>query len=101
MEMMGRSIQYGMIQSMILSEGDGITEDVSKRESYVYLMNKKWGTRSYIRHAKRVARDYPGFRIDRSPGLLERLTFRFGSDHASFLKKRVPVLVWFTGLHPD
>jgi Zn-dependent M28 family amino/carboxypeptidase len=101
MDMIGRSIQYGMIRSMILREGDGITEDESKRESYVFLMNKKRGTRAYVRHAKRVARDYPGFRIDRSPGMLERLTFRHGSDHANFLKKHVPVLVWFTGLHPD
>lgn len=101
MDMIGRSIQYGMIRSMILREGDGLTEDPAKRQRYVYLMNKKKGTKTYVRYAKRAASEHPGFRIDRTPGLLERLTFRHGSDHANFLKKGVPVLVWFTGLHPD
>ncbi len=100
LDMIGRSVKYGFIETFRL-QSTGYTEDLSRRESYVYLMNKGKGTRRYVRYAERAAKYHPGFNIDRSPGLIERVTFRYGSDHANFIKKKIPVLVWFTGLHPD
>ncbi len=103
MDMIGRSVKYSTFQAMRLqATATNYREDHSLRESYVYLMNKGRGTRRFVRHARRIAsNDHPGFTIDRSPGLMKRITYRYGSDHASFIKEGIPVMVWFTGLHPD
>ncbi|MCG8696849.1 MAG: M28 family peptidase, partial [Bacteroidales bacterium] len=40
-------------------------------------------------------------KVDGTPGLKERLTWKFSSDHYHFKKQGIPALIFFTGLHPD
>ncbi|MFO7722563.1 MAG: M28 family peptidase [Bacteroidales bacterium] len=101
MDMIGRSIKYPMIKALIYQETGNYTEDTIQREAYVYLLNKGKKTRKYVRISKASARQFDGFKIDRTPGLLERLTFKMSSDHRKFHQKGIPIMVWFTGLHPD
>lgn len=101
MDMIGRSVKYGLIETFVL-QAKGYEEDPSRRESFVYLLSKGKGTRKIVKHSKSVAKTVPGgFSIDRSPGLMMRLTYKVSSDHANFAKKGIPIIVWFTGLHPD
>jgi hypothetical protein len=101
MDMIGRSVKYGLIETFVL-QAKGYEEDPARRESFVYLLNKGKGTRKMVKQSKSVAKTVPGgFAIDRSPGLMMRMTYKVSSDHANFTKKGIPIMVWFTGLHPD
>jgi len=103
MDMIGRSVRYGMWEALMLqSGGGGHKEDMNQREPYVYLLNRGKSTRKYVQYARQSAKAMSEeFTIDRSPGSMTKLTFRKSSDHANFLDKGIPALVWFTGLHPD
>jgi Zn-dependent M28 family amino/carboxypeptidase len=39
--------------------------------------------------------------VDKTPGLLNKLIWQQTSDHWNFKRKNVPIVVFFTGLHPD
>jgi len=103
MDMIGRSIRYRTMQAMVMrSSSEDQEEDTTLRESYVFLTVIGKGIGQFADYATEIAaEDHPGFVIDRNPGLLGRLSYRGGSDHASFVDKGIPALVWFTGLHPD
>ena len=100
MDMIGRSTRYSLIQALTGQMSDNPKEKM-KKDSYVFLMNSGKGTRRHVRYSKKAARQYGGFMIDRNPGLLHRITYKYSSDHASFARAGVPILVYFTGLHPD
>lgn len=100
MDMIGKSIQYSMMETFRL-QAQGFVEDTTRKESYVYLMNLGKGSRKGVKLSKEAAKRHPGFRIDRSPGFLIRLTYKVSSDHKNFRNKGIPALVYFTGLHPD
>lgn len=100
MDMIGRSIKYSIFE-VLMNEGSGINMDSTRIESYVYVMNRGKGTRDHVKKVKGVAKNHKGFMIDRNPGLLKRLSYRFSSDHANFSRVGIPILVFFTGLHPD
>jgi Zn-dependent M28 family amino/carboxypeptidase len=42
-----------------------------------------------------------GYEVSNKPGAKEKGVFRYGSDHYSFVKKDIPISVFFTGLHND
>ncbi len=100
MDMIGKSIPYNIIQTIGLQSED-FTEDTTHRESYVYILNKGKGTRTYVRYNKKYAKQYEGFRIERHPGFLTKMVYKQSSDHYHFYKAGIPVLVYFTGLHPE
>jgi Zn-dependent M28 family amino/carboxypeptidase len=103
MDMIGRSVKHKTFQAMVQSSTlEDFQEDTTLRESYVYLTAIGKDIRKYSDYASEIAvNDHPGFVVDRNPGLVGRLAYRGGSDHANFVKQGIPALVWFTGLHPD
>ena len=101
MDMIGKSVKYNMISAMALRESKDFSEDTTLREDYVYLNGYGKKTSALIRQSKRFARKTYDFKVDRTPGVLVRMTYKVASDHYNFAQKNVPVLVFFTGLHPD
>lgn len=99
-DMIGKSIKYGIFETFKYQQGD-FTEDTTMRQDYVYVFNKGGNTAKTVRSCKKTARRQYKFKIDKSPGLLTRLIYKRSSDHYNFFVKEVPVIVLFTGLHPD
>lgn len=101
MDMIGKSIKYNVITAIAGREKDSFREDTTQREDYVYVNGYGNHTKKLIRKSKKQARKKYDFKVDRTPGLLVRLIYKRASDHYHFAEKGVPVLVFFTGLHPD
>lgn len=101
MDMIGKSVKHNMIAALALRESGNYSEDTTQREDFVYLNGYGKKASLLIRKSKRLARKKYDFQVDRTPGLLVRLTYKVASDHYNFAQKNVPVLVFFTGLHPD
>ncbi|HRZ42673.1 MAG TPA: M28 family peptidase [Bacteroidales bacterium] len=100
LDMIGRSDKYGMIRAM----AGNMTDQPKYREagkSGVYVLHKGKEARKGLKESKIAAKGAKGFRIDRTPGLLTRITYKFSSDHKHFADAGIPILVYFTGLHPD
>lgn len=100
LDMIGRSDKYGMIRAM----AGNMTDDPKYRDFRkpgVYLLSKGKGSGKGVKESRVAAKGEDGFRIDRTPGLLTRITYKFSSDHKHFADAGIPILVYFTGLHPD
>lgn len=100
MDMIGKSIRYGLIEAFKEMENTNFKEDTSYREDFVYLFHKGKQTTKFSKYAKKSARS-KRFKIDQSPGLMMKLLYKSASDHKHFYDKGIPVMVFFTGLHPD
>ena len=100
MDMIGKSIRYGLIKTFIERENENFKEDTSYREDFVYLFRKGKKTKTFSKFAKKSARSND-FKIDQSPGLLLKSIYKSSSDHKHFYDAGIPGMVFFTGLHPD
>jgi Zn-dependent M28 family amino/carboxypeptidase len=100
MDMIGKSIKYGLIETFKESANPNFKEDTTLKEDYVYLFKKGQKTGKYSKYSKKAGK-MRKFQVDRSPGLLLRLLYKGSSDHKPFLDAGIPVMVYFTGLHPD
>lgn len=100
MDMIGRSVRYGLIETFKEQGNPKFKEDTSYREDYVYLFRKGKHTGRFTKFTKKSAR-LRKFKIDQSPGLLLKSIYKTSSDHKHFIDKGIPVMVFFTGLHPD
>jgi hypothetical protein len=72
-----------------------------QKRNFVYLLTAGHNKNVFQKLGKHKVELPQGFKVSTNPGAKERLVFRFGSDHYSFLTKNVPVVVLFTGLHDD
>ncbi|HAN00235.1 MAG TPA: hypothetical protein DCQ26_16700 [Marinilabiliales bacterium] len=72
-------------------------------KEFVYLLTAGNNHKELYKIGKhKLKLDLPsGFEVSHNPGPKERLAFKYGSDHYSFLTKGVPVAFFFTGLHED
>lgn len=68
---------------------------------FVYLLTAGKYNKQLERIGKRAIDIPKGFKVSTKPGPHERMIFKYGSDHYSFLNKGIPISVFFTGLHPD
>jgi len=100
MDMIGKSIKYGLIESFKDAENPGFKEDTSFREDYVYLFRKGKNTRKFTKYSRKSGRSRKFF-IDTHPGGILKLIYKSSSDHKPFFDEGVPIMVYFTGLHPD
>lgn len=69
--------------------------------NYAYMMSMKTKGLGIKAVAKEINRKFPDFKLDYSPGPFRSLLWRFGSDHYPFIKKDVPAVSFFTGMHKD
>lgn len=100
MDMIGKSIRYGMVETFAQMENEHFKEDTTYRENFVYVFNKGRHTGKYTRLARISARQQH-IKIDKTPGLLTRMLYKTSSDHKHFYDADIPIMVFFTGLHPD
>jgi Zn-dependent M28 family amino/carboxypeptidase len=100
MDMIGRSVKYGLIETFKEAENPDFKEDSTFREDYVYLFRKGKNTRKYLKYSKKSGKKKK-FKIDTHPGSIVRLVYKSSSDHKPFYDMGVPIMVYFTGLHPD
>lgn len=100
MDMIGKSIKYGLIETFSEMENSDFKEDTTYKEDYVYLFKKGAKTRQYTRYSRKSGKSRK-FKIDTNPGAILKLAYRSGSDHKPFFDAGVPIMVFFTGLHPD
>ncbi len=100
MDMIGKSIRYGMVETFTKMNDPNFKENPNFKEDYVYVFKKGRQTSAYTGIAKKSAKK-EHIKIDRSPGLMLRMTYKSSSDHKHFYDSGVPVMVFFTGLHPD
>jgi len=70
-------------------------------KNFVYLLTAGNQSRKYFKLGKKGLDLPSGFMVSKNPGFDEKLTFKYGSDHYSFLSKKIPIAVFFTGLHYD
>jgi Zn-dependent M28 family amino/carboxypeptidase len=100
MDMIGKSIKYGLIETFSEMENSDFKEDTTYKEDYVYLFKKGSKTRQYTRYSRKSGKSRK-FKVDTNPGAILKLAYRSGSDHKPFFDAGVPIMVYFTGLHPD
>ncbi len=50
---------------------------------------------------KKSSREMKTIKAYTNPGLINRLSYRYGSDHDRFVRRGIPSGVFFTGLHED
>jgi Zn-dependent M28 family amino/carboxypeptidase len=100
LDMIGKSIRYGFVETFVGMENEHFKEDTSYRQDYVYVFNNGAKTCKYTRMARKSARDQK-IRIDKTPGFLTKATYKTSSDHKHFYDAGIPIMVFFTGLHPD
>lgn len=75
-------------------------ENDDKYNNTVYVA--AWeGGKKYKRITKKENKNNTNLNVDFTPGLYHRMVWRYSSDHYPFIQKKVPALVFFTGLHPD
>jgi len=72
-----------------------------KKRSFVYLLTAGDNSKKLFKVGKRSLNLPKEFEVSNKPGAREKMVFRYGSDHYSFLKRDIPVAVFFTGLHDD
>gem|GEM_PF-1368620 len=68
---------------------------------YVYCLalgGRKMRTARTVRNA---SEEVLQTEIARKPDVVNRLLYRFGSDHHGFVRRGIPSVVFFTGLHDD
>ncbi|OFX88831.1 MAG: hypothetical protein A2W99_05020 [Bacteroidetes bacterium GWF2_33_16] len=93
--------QLGKIHLLI--NMDMIGRNNSNKEKYnntIFVTGWKGGNK-YKKIARQENRSNTNLRVDFTPGLKKRFTWKYSSDHYPFATKNIPVLVFFTGLHPD
>lgn len=100
MDMIGKSIRYGMMETFVKMNDPGFKEDPEMKQDYVYVSKKGKSTAHYTHLVRKSARKQK-IKVDTTPGLLLRMTYKSSSDHKHFYDAGVPVMVFFTGLHPD
>ena len=87
----------------LLINMDMIGRNQDNDENYnntVYVGGWKGGAK-YKKIAKQENKSYTNLKVDFTPGMYQRQLWRSSSDHYPFMEHDVPVLVFFTGLHPD
>ena len=102
LDMIGRSTKYNVLSALAKrsEEIEYKPEEDLETEDYVYVLAAGKTKRNLLRNVSNIGKKYD-FQIDRTPGILEKLTYKTSSDHKNFYDKNVPILVFFTGLHPD
>lgn len=100
MDMIGKSIRYGVIETFKNRNNPDFTEDTTLCEDYVYLTHKGAQTGKYSKYSKKAGK-HRNFKVDKTPGLILRIGYKNGSDHKPFYESGIPIMVYFTGLHPD
>ena len=100
MDMIGKSIKYGIVETFKEAENKDFKEDTTYREDYVYLFRKGKNTGKFSKYSRKSGRS-KNFIVDTHPGGLLKLIYKSSSDHKPFYDKGVPIMVYFTGLHPD
>jgi len=76
-------------------------EQHEMNKNFVYLLTAGHQSRKYFKLGKHGLNLPSGFTVSKNPGFNEKLTFKYGSDHYSFLSNKVPIAIFFTGLHYD
>ena len=69
--------------------------------NFVYLLTIGNKSKQLFKIGKKKLDLPEGFEVSNKPGAKEKMLFRYGSDHYSFIKKDIPASVIFTGLHDD
>ncbi|HAN19421.1 MAG: hypothetical protein A2X13_01985 [Bacteroidetes bacterium GWC2_33_15] len=87
----------------LLINMDMIGRNQDNKEEYnntVYIAGWEGGSK-FRKVAKKENKKNTNLKVDFTPGMYQRLVWRSSSDHHPFMEHEVPVLVFFTGLHPD
>ena len=66
-----------------------------------YFLTNGKNKHKYNRIAKRFDKNNPNIELSKHPGFMKKLAWSFSSDHYRFRRRNIPVVVLFTGLHPD
>ncbi|MDA3891081.1 MAG: M28 family peptidase [Salinivirgaceae bacterium] len=72
-----------------------------KDRSFVYILAAGDNAKQLFSIGKKQLNKPKGFNVSNKPGGREKVIFKYGSDHYSFLNKNIPISVFFTGLHDD
>jgi hypothetical protein len=75
--------------------------DNEKYNQTVYFLTKGKNKRLYSRIGKKYDKVNLALEISKHPGFMKKLAWSFSSDHYRFRRRNIPVIVVFTGLHPD
>lgn len=68
---------------------------------YTYFLSFAGKKHKMKRAAKKASAEVLQSNIIESPDVVNRLLYRFGSDHHGFVRRGIPSAVFFTGLHED
>jgi hypothetical protein len=71
------------------------------KRDFVYLLTAGNNRLKWFAIGKRKINLPENFQLSHRAGLVEKRTFKYGSDHYNFFTRDIPVAVFFTGLHPD
>lgn len=72
-----------------------------KGRNFVYVSTMAGKHRKMKKLSRKMNRKYIHFKCDATPGPVRKAMWRFGSDHLYFVKKDVPAIAYFTGIHKD
>lgn len=92
-----RKIQF-MINMDMIGRCDKRNDTLTHYTYYLPLEGKK---RKMKKAAINASKDVMECNIIKKPDVVNRLLYRFGSDHHGFVRRNIPSIVFFTGLHDD
>lgn len=76
-------------------------DNKDKYNTTAYFLTNGKHKHKYRRVAKSIDKQIPNLELSKHPGFLKKLAWTFSSDHYRFRRRNIPVVVLFTGLHPD
>lgn len=87
-----------MINMDMIGRNDKRNDTLS---NYTYCLALAGNKRKLRKTAKIASVDVMQKNIIHKPDVMNRLLYRFGSDHHGFVRRNIPSMVFFTGLHDD
>lgn len=79
----------------------GRPQQKSPRKNMVFFLAYGPESKTLKKIIRKVDKSEKNIRIYQHPGLINKLSWKYGSDHHSFIKKGIPAGVFFTGMHED
>lgn len=76
-------------------------DDLEKFNKHAFVISNGKGSKYFKRTTKKLNKKNPSLNVSTHPGLKERMTWKFSSDHFRFSRLEIPIMCFFTGLHPD
>ncbi len=92
-----RKIKY-MVNMDMIGRNDKRNDTLTH---YVYCLPLAGKKRKMIRSASEASNEVLKTNIVGNPDVVNRLLYRFGSDHHGFVRRGIHSVVFFTGLHDD